>query len=132
MVTNDQNRLALLWLITAAGAVLFITIQSFSYLNDYIRAQGVTPAITFDSNGLWMVSIFYGAWIIPALLALVGTSAANWTMLTLGGLLAILNTLAGVFDGIRDGGHIVFTALLCIALPGTFAVAASWRHIRKG
>ncbi|MGV1787929.1 MULTISPECIES: hypothetical protein [Agrobacterium] len=130
MDTTKQNRLALFWLTTALGAVLFVTIQSFSYLNDYVRAQGSTPAVTFDAGGLWMLAIFYGVWIVPVLLALIGTSSANWAMLILGGLLATLNTLAGVFDGVRDGGHIAFTALLCIALPGACAIVASWRHIR--
>ncbi|MHC8380614.1 hypothetical protein [Pseudomonas sp. LB3P14] len=130
MITKEQNRLALFWLTTAVGAVLFVTVQSFSYINDYVRAGGAMPTITFDSSMLWMVSIFYGAWIIPVLLALIGTSASNWTMLILGGALAVLNTLAGVMDGLRDGGHIVFSALLFIALPGVCAIVASWRHIK--
>lgn len=132
MVSKDQNRIVLFWLSCAVGAVLFVSIQSFSYLADYITAKGATPAVTFDSSTLWMLSIFYGAWLVPVLLALVGTSATNWAMLILGGLLASLNTLAGVFDGLRDGGHIAFSALTCIALPGVCAVVASWHHVRRG
>lgn len=130
MVTKEHNRLALFWLTTAVGAVLFVTIQSFSYVSDYINAGGAMPIITFDASMLWMVSIFYGAWIVTVLLALIGTSASNWAMLILGSVLTILNTLTGVFDGLRDGGHIVFSALLFIALPGICAIVASWRHIK--
>lgn len=131
MVTKEHNRLALSWLTTAVGAVLFVTIQSFSYVSDYINAGGAMPIITFDASMLWMVSIFYGAWIVTVLLALIGTSASNWAMLILGSVLTVLNTLTGIFDGLRDGGHIVFSALLFIALPGTCAIVASWRHIKK-
>lgn len=130
MIDKGQGRLALVWLITAVGAAIFVTIQSFSYVNDFVRAGGATPAVTFDSNQMWVVSAFYGAWIVPALLALVGRSAANWAMFILGGILVILNTLGGVFDGVRDGGHLVLLALLAVTLPGSFAVAMSWRHVR--
>ncbi|MRH98644.1 hypothetical protein [Agrobacterium tumefaciens] len=130
MALQEQHRLAFFWLTAAVGAVIFVTVQSFSYLNDYVRERGATPAVTFDSGGLWMLAVFYGAWILPVLLALIGTPSANWAMLILGGALALLNTLAGVFEGVRDGGHLVFTALLCIALPGVCAIAASWRSIR--
>lgn len=51
-------------------------------------------------------------------------------LLIFGGILVALSTLSGVFDGIRDGGHLVFLALLAITLPGSFAIALSWRHIR--
>lgn len=122
--------MALLWLTTAVGAVLFFAMQSFSYVNDYIRAHGAMPEITFESSALWMVSVFYGAWIVPVLLVLVGARLTNWAMLVLGGLLVVLNAAAGVFDGVRDGGHIAFLALLCIALPGAYAIIASWRHIK--
>lgn len=128
--TTKQNRLALFWLTTALGAVLFVTIQSFSYLNNYVRAGGTTPEITFDASALWMLAVCYGAWVLPALLAVIGTRVSNWAMLVLGGILAVLNTLAGVFDGARDGGHIALTAVLCIALPGVCAIFASWRRIR--
>jgi len=96
MVTKEQNRIALFWLTAAAGAVLFVTLQSFSYVNDYIVAHGAMPVMTFNASALWMVSAFYGAWIVTVLLALIGTDRANWGMLILGGALAILNTLAGV------------------------------------
>ncbi|WP_072376536.1 hypothetical protein [Hyphomicrobium sp. NDB2Meth4] len=129
---NDkaQGRLVLAWLITAVGAVIFLTIQSFSFVNEYVRAGGTTPAITFDPSQMWVVSAFYGAWVVPALLALVGGSPANWAMLILGTVLVLLNALGGAFDGLRDGGHLVFLALLAIALPGSFAIAMSWRHVR--
>lgn len=130
MDSNPHYKLALLWLTTAVGAVLFVTLQSFAYVNDYIRAYGAMPAVTFDRGALWIVFAFYGAWIVPVLLALVGTRGANRAMLILGGLLAILNALAGIFDGVRDGGHIIFLSLLCIGLPGACATLASWRRVR--
>ncbi|WP_404479021.1 hypothetical protein [Novosphingobium sp. BL-52-GroH] len=132
MTGNQHYKPALLWLITAVGAVLFVTLQSFAYVNDYIRAHGAMPAVTFDPAMLWIVFAFYGAWIIPPLLALAGTRGSDRAMLILGGLLVVLNTLGGVFDGVRDGGHIIFLALLCIAFPGACATAASWRRVRAG
>lgn len=131
ILSHRQNKLALFWLTTAVGAVLFVTLQSFSYVNDYVKAHGTTPAITFESGALWMFSIFYGAWIVTVLLALIGSVRSQWAALTLGGLLVIVNSLAGVFDGLRDGGHIVFSALFFITLPGVFAIMATWRHLKQ-
>lgn len=128
---DNRNKVALFWLTTAVGAVLFVTLQSFSYVNDYVRAHGATPAITFEAGALWMFSAFYGAWIVTVLLALIGTRTAQWIAMILGGLLVVLNTLAGVFDGLRDGRHIVFSALFFIALPGVCAIVATWRHIKR-
>jgi hypothetical protein len=51
-------------------------------------------------------------------------------MLVLGGLLFILSTLAGVADGMRDGGHLVGLELLAVTLPGAVALITSWRHVR--
>lgn len=59
---------------------------------------------------------FYGVWVIPALLALIDRPAANWTSL--------------IFDGIRDGSHLVFLALLATTLPCSFAIALSWQRLR--
>ncbi|MEJ2457788.1 MAG: hypothetical protein P8Y58_06390 [Novosphingobium sp.] len=132
MAGNVQFRLAFLWLVTAAGATMFVTLQSFSFLNAYVRAHGAMPAVTFDPAMLWIVFAFYGAWIVPPLLALAGTRWGDRAMLGLGGLLVILNTLGGIFDGMRDGGQLIFLALLCIALPGSCATLASWRHVRAG
>ncbi|MDR3220528.1 MAG: hypothetical protein LBU46_00755 [Candidatus Accumulibacter sp.] len=131
MMNSQQNKIALFWLTTAVGAVLFVTLQSFSYVNDYVVAHGAMPAITFDASALWMLSAFYGAWIVTVLLALIGTTKAQWAALILGSLMVILNTLAGVFDGIRDGEHIAFSAVFFIALPGVCAIVASWRHIKR-
>lgn len=130
---NNTNKIALYWLTTAVGAVLFATFQSFSYVNDYVRANGATPAITFEPDVLWIFSAFYGSWIITVLLTLIGTRTTQWIALVLGSVLVVLNTIGGVFDGLRDGGHIVFSALFFIGLPGIFAIVATWRHIqRKG
>ncbi|WP_232000409.1 hypothetical protein [Pseudomonas asplenii] len=117
------------WLTTAVGAVLFVTLQSFSFVNDYVVTHGAMPAITFDASALWMVSVFYGSWITTVLLALVGSTRTQWAALILGGLMVVLNTAGGVFDGLRDGGHIAFSAVFFIALPGVCAIVAAWRHL---
>ena len=87
--------------------------------------------ITFGPGALWFVSIFYGAWVVPPLLALAGTRATDWAMLVLGGLLLILSTLGGVADGVRDGSYLVGLELLAVTLPGLVALILSWRHIRS-
>lgn len=119
------------WLTTAVGAVLFVTFQLFFYVNDFVRAQGATPAMTFEPNVLWMFSAFYGSWIATVLLALIGTRRAQWVTLVLGSLLVVLNTLGGISDGLRDGWHVAFSAVFFIALPGVFAMATNWRRIKR-
>ena len=133
MVETKSVRLAraLAWLAPAAGAASVSTVPCFSYKNQYFRSGGTMPAITFDSTMLWGASIFYGAWVVPALLALAGRRAADWAMLACGGLLFAMNTLGGVFDGLRDGGHLVALELLAVTLPGAVALIMSWRHIRS-
>lgn len=131
MIETKSVRLALAWLVPAVGAAIFITIQCFSYLNEYFRSGGTMPAITFDSPALWGVSIFYGAWVVPALLALVGRRAADWAVLVFGGILFLMSTLGGVLDGLRDGSHLVGLELLAVTLPGAGALIISWRHIRS-
>ena len=128
---NNANRIALFWLTTGAGAVLFVTFQLFFYVNDFVRAHGATPAITFEPDVLWMFSAFYGSWIVTVLLALIGTRKAQWFVLVLGSLLLALNTLGGISDGLRDGWHVAFSAVFFITLPGVFAIAATWRHIKS-
>lgn len=130
MIEKNQSRISLAWLITAVGAVIYVTMQMFSFLNAYVGLRGEMPPINFNAAQVWGVSIFYGTWIIPALLALIERPAANWALLILGGILVTLSTLGGVFDGIRDGGHLIVLALLAITLPGSFAVALSWRRIQ--
>jgi len=122
--------LALAWLAPAVGAAIFVTIQSFSFLNDYVRSGGTMQAMSFDSGALWGVSAFYGAWVLPPLLALAARRATDWAMLVLGGLLVAMSTLAGVADGLRDGTHLVGLELLAVTLPGAVALLTSWRHIR--
>lgn len=131
LVMNNPNKLALFWLTTAAGAVLFVTFQLFFYVNDFVRAQGATPAITFEPEVLWMFSAFYGCWIVTVLLALIGTRKTQWVALVLGSLLVVLNTLGGISDGLRDGWHVAFSAVFFITLPGVFAIAATWRRIKN-
>ncbi|MDQ7246182.1 hypothetical protein [Dongia sedimenti] len=131
MIETKAVRLALAWLVPAAGTAIFAMIQIFSYLNDYLRSGGTMPTITFDSAALWGFSIFYGAWVVPCLLALAGRRAADWAMLLLGGFLLTMSTLGGVFDGLRDGGHLVALELLAVTLPGAVALIMSWRHIRS-
>jgi hypothetical protein len=109
---------------------MFVTIQCFSYMNAYIGSGGATEAATFGSAALWGASVVYGAWVLPPLLALAGRRVTDWAMLVLGGLLFILSTLAGVADGMRDGGHLVGLELLAVTLPGAVALITSWRHVR--
>lgn len=131
MIETKSVRLALAWLVPAVGATMFITFQCFSYMNEYIRSGGKMPAVTFDSTMLWGAAIFYGAWVIPALLALAGRRATDRAMLAFGGLLFTMCTLGGVLDGLRDGGHLVALELLAVTLPGAVATILSWRHIRS-
>uniref|UniRef100_UPI0039F13454 hypothetical protein n=1 Tax=Bordetella sputigena TaxID=1416810 RepID=UPI0039F13454 len=127
---TNPNKVALFWLTTAAGAVLFVTFQLFFYVNDFARAKGATP-ITFEPGILWVFSAFYGSWIVTVLLALTGTRKTQRAALVLGSLLVVLNTLGGISDGLRDGWHIAFSAVFFIALPGVFAIAATWRRINN-
>jgi hypothetical protein len=124
------DKVALLWLTTAAGAILFVTFQLFFYVNDFARAKGAAPAITFDNDALWAFPAYYGCWIVTALLALSNTRRSWWIALILGSALVLLNTLGGVFDGFRDGWHVTFSAIFFITLPGLFAAATTWRHIK--
>jgi hypothetical protein len=128
---NNYNKFAMLWLATAVGVVLFVTLQSFSFVNDYVRSHGSTRAITFEPGALWFFSVFYGLWILTALLAIISTRVTQWIVLILGGTLVCLNTLGGIVDGLRDGGHIAFSAVFFITLPGTFAFASTWRRIKS-
>jgi hypothetical protein len=130
LAMNNANTIALFWLTTATGAVLFVTFQLFFYVNGFVRAHGATPAITFEPDVLWMFSAFYGCWIVTVLVALIGTRKAQWVALVLGSLLVVLNTLGGIADGLRDGWHIAFSAVFFITFPGVFAIAATWRGIK--
>ena len=131
LAMHNPNKVALFWLTTAAGAVLFVTFQLFFYVNDFVRAQGVTPAITFEPGVLWMFSAFYGSWIVTVIIALIGTRTSQWVVLVLGSLLVVLNTVGGISDGVRDGWHIAFSAVFFITLPGVFSIAATWRRIKS-
>lgn len=131
LTTNKPDRLALFWLTTALGAVLFVTFQLFFFVNDYVRAPGAPPAMTFEPGVLWMFSAFYGAWIVTVLLALIGTRQTQWLTLLLGSLLVVLNTLGGLSDALRDGWHVAFSAVFFMTLPGIFAIVATWRHLKS-
>lgn len=131
LAMHNPTKVALFWLTTAAGAVLFVTFQLFFYVNDFVRAQGATPAITFEPGVLWMFSAFYGSWIVTVLIALIGTRTSQWVVLVLGSLLVVLNTVGGISDGLRDGWHIAFSAVFFITLPGVFSIAATWRRIKS-
>lgn len=130
MTEQKPFRLAVAWLVPAVGAAIFVTIQCFSYLNAYVGSGGTIQATVFDPAALWGVTLFYGAWVVPPLLALAAGRAAGWAMLVLGGLLVAMSTLAGVFDGLRDGSHLVGLELLAVTLPGVVALVMSWRHVR--
>ncbi|MBJ7554560.1 hypothetical protein [Marinomonas spartinae] len=127
----QQNRVALFWLTTGAGAVLYVTFQLFFYVNNFVRAHGTAPEITFDPHILWVFSAFYGCWIVTILLALSGTTKAQWAALILGGLMVALNTLGGISDGLRDGWYVAFSAVFFITLPGVFAIVTTWRHLKR-
>lgn len=128
---EDRRHVALLWAITGLGGLIHGLIQLSSYLTTFINAHGATPVVTFDAGAMWMFGIIYAMWILPALIAAVGRSRlGDWVILVLGGLLVVTNALGGVWDGVRDGGYIVVTALVGIALPGLFAITASWRLVR--
>lgn len=131
MTEKKPVELALVWLVPPVGASIFVTIQCFSYINSYVGNGGTMQAITFGPSALFGVSIFYGAWVVPPLLALAGRRATDWVMLVLGALLVILSMLGGVSDGLRDGLHLVALELLAVTLPGAVALIMSWRHIRS-
>ena len=131
LATNNPNKIALCWLTTAAGAVLFVAFQLFFYVNDFVRAQGAQPAITFEPGVLWVFPAIYGCWIVTVLLSLIGTRKAQWAALVLGSLLVVLNTLGGISDGLRDGWHIAFSAVFFITLPGVSAIVVTWRRIKS-
>ncbi|NLU98358.1 hypothetical protein B6N13_09600 [Marinomonas sp. UCMA 3892] len=130
-MNKEANRITLFWLTTAVGAVLFVTLQLFFFLNDYVIAQGKGPNITFETNMLWMFSAYYGTWIVTVLLTLIGTTKSQWLALIIGTLLVALNTLGGIVDGMRDGAHVTFSALFFITLPGVCAMVATWRALKK-
>lgn len=131
MIKKNPVELALAWLVPSVGAAIFVTIQCFSYLNAYIESGGRLQAITFGPAALLAVSIYYGFWIVPPLLALVGRRATDWAMLVVGSLLVVMNTLGGVTDGLRDGSHLVVLEMLAVMLPGAVALIMSWRHLRS-
>ena len=131
LAIHNSKKVTLFWLTTTVGAVLFVTFQLFFYVNDFMRTQGATPAITFEPNVLWVFPTFYGLWIVTVLLTLIETRKAQWAVLILGSLLVALNTLGGISDGLRDGWYVAFSAVFFITLPGLFAIATSWRHLNN-
>jgi hypothetical protein len=127
-----RHRVALLWLTTAIGSLVYAVIQLLTYLSAYIASHGATPAIVFDAGALWMFAVLYALWLAPPLLAVtIHSSAANWSILVIGGFLVIGSTFGGIFDGIRDGSHIMATALLAVTFPGVIALRATWRLLRS-
>jgi hypothetical protein len=131
VIKKKPVELALAWLVPAVGAAIFVTIQCFSYLNGYVGSGGTMKAIAFGPGALWAVSIVYGAWGVPPVLALADKRGADWAMLVIGGLLSATSTLGGVSDGLRDGGHLIALELLAVTLPAAVALVISWRHIRQ-
>ncbi len=129
MSEKKSVELACAWLVPAIGAAIFVTIQCFSFLNAYVASGGTLQAITFGPAALLAVSIFYGAWALPPVLALARQRVTDWAMLVLGGLLVILSMLGGVSDGLRDGLHLVALELPAVTLPGAVALILSWRHM---
>nr|WP_319248549.1 hypothetical protein [uncultured Celeribacter sp.] len=60
------------------------------------------------------------------------TPRASWRIAVKQRRLAdLVIALAGVFDGLRDGGHLVGLELLAVTLPGVVALIFTWRHIRS-
>ncbi|WP_050897950.1 hypothetical protein [Nitrospirillum viridazoti] len=127
-----RHQVALLWLMTAIGSLIYAVMQLLTYLSTYIASHGATPAVVLDAGALWAFAVLYALWLAPPVLAVTTRSgAANWSMLVLGGFLVIGSTFGGVFDGIRDGGHIMATALIAVTLPGVIALRATWRLLRN-
>ena len=58
MIEKKPVYLAIAWLVPAVGAAIFVTIQSFSFLNDYVRSGATLQAITFGPAALWVSPFF--------------------------------------------------------------------------
>ncbi len=129
---QDRHHAALLWAITGLGGLIHGLIQLCSYVTTFINSHGAQPAVMFDTGAMWVFGIIYAMWILPASIAAVSRRRlGDWFILIIGSLLVVTNALGGVWDGVRDGGYIVVTALVGIALPGFFALKASWRLVRR-
>lgn len=126
-VRFSSQKAALLWLLGGLGNTIYAVIQILTLVNHQIGSPGTAPTV-FDAIALWYFGVACSIWILPALLPLVTSRRpAGWGSLLLGGLLILATVAGSVADGLRDGFHITATALIAVALPGIFAIQASWR-----
>lgn len=128
---EHENRIAIIWTVTAVGAALYTMIRVFGYANFYIAGGGKEPTQTFTGPQMLAFGLLSAVWILPPLIALGGFGRPGaWAVLILGGLLVAMNTLGGVLEGIHDGSYIIVTAVIGITIPGVFATIASFSHVR--
>lgn len=125
-----RQKVALLWLLCGLGNTISAAIQILTFVNHRNDGSGAAST-TFDAMALWYFGVASSLWIVPALFPLVtwGRAVILGSSL-LGSFLVVTSVVGGVFDGLRDGLHIATTVVLAVALPGVFAMSASWRLFR--
>lgn len=125
-----RQKLALLWSLCGLGNTIYAAIQILTFVNHRNDGSGAAST-TFDAMALWYFGVACSLWIVPALFPLI-----TWNRPVilgsslLGSFLVVTCVIGGVFDGMRDGLHIAATAVLAVALPGVFAIGASWQLFR--
>ncbi|QHO77650.1 hypothetical protein ACH79_38480 [Bradyrhizobium sp. CCBAU 051011] len=125
-----RQKAALLWTLCGLGNTIYAAIQILTFVNHQIDSSGTAPTV-FDAMALWYFGVVCSLWIVPPLFPLITSGrAANLASPLLGGFLVVTSVAGGLFDGVRDGLHIAATAVLALALPGIFAIRASWRLLR--
>ena len=126
----DRQKAALLWTLCGLGNTIYAAIQILTFVNHQTASPGTAPTV-FDAMALWYFGVVCSLWIVPPLFPLITSGrVANWASSLLGGFLVVTSVAGGLFDGVRDGLHIAATAALAVALPGIFAIRASWRLLR--
>ncbi|MCA1456080.1 hypothetical protein I6F35_23215 [Bradyrhizobium sp. BRP22] len=125
-----RQKAALLWTLCGLGNTIYAAIQILTFVNHQMDSSGTAPTV-FDAMALWYFGVACSLWIVPPLFPLITSGrAANLASPLLGSFLVVTSVAGGLFDGVRDGLHIAATAVLALALPGIFAVRASWRLLR--
>jgi hypothetical protein len=71
--------------------------------------------------------------VFPPLLAAAGRGrTAAWSALGVGGLLVLMNSLAGIFHGMHDNAlYLLIASSIAILLPGFFALKSNWTWARS-
>ncbi|UWU66149.1 hypothetical protein [Bradyrhizobium sp. NC92] len=125
-----RQEAALLWSVCGLGNTIYAVIQILTFVNHQIDSSGTAPTV-FDAMALWYFGIVCSLSVVPPLFPLITSGRAeNLASSLLGGFLVVTTLAGGFFDGVRDGLHIAGTAALAVALPGIFAIRASWRLLR--